>query len=582
MRKITPLVAAGAMLALGLSACGGGGGGGGTSNPPSSFNAALNAVVNPSTAKGGIVRLANAGDWDSPDPGNTYYAYTWNFARLYARTLVMFKPSPGADSTKLVPDLATNLGEPSKDLKTWTYHLRPGVKFEDGTPVTSKDVKYAVERSIDSTTFPNSPTYFHDYLDLQGYTGPYQDKTPDKLGLKAVETPNDSTIIFHLAKPFSEFDYFAQLPNTSPVPQAKDTGAKYQSHVVATGPYMFKDYTPGKSLDLVKNPNWDPSTDPNRKQLADGYNVQLNANPNDVDKRLLNGTLDVDILGTGVQPATQGQILSNPKLKQYADSSVTTRLWFTAISASVAPFDNIHCRKAVQYATDKTAMQTAYGGPITGGDIATTLLPPTIPGYQKFDDYPVGADGHGDLTKAKEELTLCGKPAGFKTVISARAERPKEVGAAVALQQGLAKIGITAEIRKFPQSDYAKLYAGNPAYVKKNGLGIMMYGWGVDWNDGFGDLSQIVDSRVIRPAGNTNFGVKDPKVDALIDKAVATTDATARDAIWGQVDKQVMDDAYYIPFLNAKGLYYRPPNLKNVWVNPAYNGEYDYLSLSAK
>jgi peptide/nickel transport system substrate-binding protein len=579
MRKITPLVAAGAVLALALAACGGGSS---SSNPSSSYNAALTGIVNPSTAAGGTVRMADTGEPDNVDPGDTYYAYTWNFDRLYARTLVMFGTTP-ATATKLVPDMATGLGTPSADLKTWTYHLRPGIKFEDGTPVTSKDVKYAVERSLDSTVFPNGPTYFAQYLDTKGYTSVYKDKTPDKMGLTAIETPNDLTIVFHTAKPFAEFDYFAQLPQTAPVPQAHDTGANYKTHVYSTGPYMFDgNYTQGKSFALKKNPNWSASTDPNRKQLANRFEVQVDASSNDIDNRLLAGTLGVDEEGTGVLPATQAKILTTPKLKQYADSAPTTRLWFTAISASVAPFDNIHCRKAVQYATDKTAMQTAYGGPVAG-DIATTMIPPTIPGYKKFDNYPVGADGHGDIAKAKAELALCGKPGGFSTVISARAERPKEVGAALALQQGLEKVGIHTTIKKFPKKDYAALYAGNPTYVKKNGLGILMYGWGVDWNDGFGDLSQIVDSRAIKPGGgNSNFGVVDPKVDALIDKAVTTTDSAARDAIWGQVDQQVMDDAYYIPYLNAKGLYYRPPSLQNVWVNPAYNGQYDYVSLSAK
>lgn len=590
MRKRTPLFGVvSAAMALALAACGGGGGGGGGGNktPSSSFNAAVSSAVNPSTAKGGTLRFANSGDWDNVDPGDTYYAYSWNFVRLYARTLVMFKPQPGAAATTLVPDLATGLGEHSADFKTWTYHLRPGVKFEDGTPVTSKDVKYAVERSVDSTTFPNGPTYFHDYLDLQGYTSPYKDSTPNKLGLKAIDTPDDSTIVFHTKAPFSEFDYFAQLPQTAPVPMAKDQGpnggANYKTHVVSTGPYMFDgNYTPGKDFALKRNPAWDPSTDSNRKQLPDRIEVQISANANDIDSRLLNGTLSVDITGTGVQPASQAKILGNPAQKQYSDSSPTSRLWFTAISASVPPFDNIHCRKAVQYAADKTAMQTAYGGPVTGGDIATTMLPPIIPGYQKFDDYPVGADGHGDLAMAKQELAACGKPGGFHTIITARAERPKEVGAALALQQGLAKIGVTTEIKKFPQKDYLTLYSGNPAYVKRNGLGIIMYGWGADWPDGFGYLAQIVDSRAIHAAGNANLGVVDPKVDALIDKAVQTADPNARNQIWGQIDKQVMDDAFYIPFLDAKGLLYRPPTLKNVWVNPAFNGQYDYLSLGAK
>ena len=99
------------------------------------------------------------------------------------------------------------------------------------------------------------------------------------------------------------------------------------------------------------------------------------------------------------------------------------------------------------------------------------------------------------------------------------------------MQQGLQKVGIKAEIKKYPQGDYFKLYAGKPDYVKKNDLGLISMSWGADWVEGFGYLSQIVDSRVIRDAGNTNLGVTDPEVDKLLDKANTTADDTARGAI---------------------------------------------------
>jgi peptide/nickel transport system substrate-binding protein len=568
-----------AVAALVLAACGGGnvassggsggGGGGGAAD--------ANGVHNPSTEKGGTLRFANSGDWDSLDPADTYYAYSWDFIRLYGRSLVMFKSAPGKDGATLVPDLAESLGKSSDNAKTWTYTLRKGVKFEDGTPVTSKDVKYAVERSLDKTTFPNGPTYFNDFLDLQGYTTPYEDPSPDKLGLKAIETPDDQTIVFKLKSPFSGFDYFAQLPSTIPVPAAKDTGSKYKEHVVSTGPYMFDTNELGKSFTLKRNPNWDPATDPNRPALPDRYEVTLNVNADDVDNRLQSGDLDVSIEGTGVQPAAQGKILADPALKANTDSAVVARLWYTAINGDVAPLDNIECRKAVLYAVDKTGYQRAYGG-ATGGDIATNLLPPVIPGAQSFDTYAT-PNNQGDLDKAKQALQACGQPNGFKTSISYRAERPKEKATAESLQQSLARAGIQADLKPYPLADYLKLYAGKPDFAKSNGLGLMVYGWGADWPDGYGFLAQIVDSRVIRATGgNSNLSVKDPAVDALLDKALTTTDTAAREQIWVDIDKKVMDDAYVLPGIWAKGLLYRPTNLTNVFITDGFQ-MYDYVAL---
>jgi peptide/nickel transport system substrate-binding protein len=581
-QRIMAAVAVASALAVGLTACGGGsgssssGGGGGTA-----YNAAIGKVFNPSDTKGGTLRMANSGDWDSLDPADMYYGYEWNFARLTGRGLVMFASAPGQAGTKLVPDLAQSLGQSSDGGKTWTYKLRSGVKFEDGSTVTSKDVKYAVERSLDKTVFPDGPTYFNDFLDLNGYTSPYNDPSPDKLGLKAIETPDDSTIVFHLKTPFSGFDYFAALPSTMPVQVAKDTGADYKKHVVSTGPYKFEENNLSKNFTLVRNDQWDQSTDPNRKPLPDKITVQLNVNADDIDSRLLAGDLDVDIAGTGVQAAAQGKILANPQQKQNADNPVSDRLWYAAINGDVAPLDNIHCRNAIEYAADKKSYQAAYGGPTSGGDIATHLLPPPTQGSENFDPFP-SPDNAGDVNKAKQELQACGQPNGFSTNISYRAERPKEKNAAEALQQSLSKVGIKLTIKPFPQGDYFKLYAGKPDYAKNNGLGIMLTGWQGDWTDGFGFLKQIVDSRVIHASGgNTNLTVKDPAVDALIDKATTTADTDARNKAWVDVDKKVMSDAYILPGIFAKSLLYRPSTLTNVFVNDAY-GMYDYLALGVK
>src|SRR5215212_1620294 len=270
--RTSAAIALAAAASIGLAACGGGGSTSTTSNSSSGagatagYNAAVDKVFNPSDTKGGTLRFAYSDDWDSTDPGDTYYASAWTFVRYYGRALVMFKPAPGKEGLEIVPDLAESLGKSSSDAKTWTYTLRQGVKFEDGTPITSKDVKYAVARSLDKEVLVNGPTYFNDFLDLKGYPGPF--KAKDKAaGLTAIETPDDRTIVFHLKRPFAGFDYFAQLPQTMPVPAAKDTGTQYKKHPLSSGPYKFETYAPGKSLTLVRNTNWDPATDPNRKAL---------------------------------------------------------------------------------------------------------------------------------------------------------------------------------------------------------------------------------------------------------------------------------------------------------------------------
>jgi peptide/nickel transport system substrate-binding protein len=584
-KKKFRLAAAGAAAAFGLAACGGNGGGGGGQTPAAStagYNAGLNAVVRPASSTGGTVVFDNSSVPDSTDPGNTYYANMWNVIRLYGRALVTYKSVPGSGGNQIVPDLATSLGQVSDNGLTWTYHLKPNIKFEDGTAVTSKDVKYAVERTYAKDVLPNGPGYFSLLVKDPNYPGPYKDKTPDKLGLTGVTTPNSTTIVFHLVKPFADFDYVAALPQTVPVPPDKDTGANYQLHPISTGPYKFQSYQPDKQFTLVQNPNWDPATDPNRKQLASKFVFNLNVNADTIDNNLIHNFSDLDQAGTGVQAAARGQILSSPSLRENADNALSGFLWFTYINTKVKPLDNVHCRRAVEYAADKTAYQTAYGGPVAGGQIASTMLTPNIVGYQKFDLYEATTKPSGDLAKARQELTACGQPNGFSTNMAFRSDRPKEKATATAEQEALSRVGIKLTLQGYPSGKYFTNFAGVPNFVHQHDLGLAVGGWAPDWPDGYGMLYYVTAGPAIQAAGNTNIAeLDDPAVNNLFTKAVATTDPSARNQIWSQIDHKVMEQAVILPGVYAKSLLYRNPNLTNVFVQQYY-AMYNYSTLGLK
>ncbi|MGW0626868.1 ABC transporter substrate-binding protein [Streptomyces sp. NPDC002758] len=581
-RRVTAAVASVLALSLGAAACGGGGGkddsssgGGGTAKK----DAALDAIVNVSNKKGGSVTLEDSDVPDSLDPGNTYYGFVQNFSRLYARTLVTFKPAAGKDGLTVVPDLAESLGTPSDGAKTWTYKLRSGLKFDDGTPITSKDVKYAVERSnFAPEALSNGPTYFKSYL-IGGdkYKGPYKDKSPD--GLKSIETPDDQTIVFKLNQPFADFDYLATFSQTAPVPAAKDDGAKYVQHIVSSGPYKFESYEEGRSATLVRNTNWDQKTDPVRKALPDKISVKFKVNPVTIDNDLLADKITGDIAGTGVQPQTQPKVLSGKYSKQ-TDNSYAGATSYIALNVHVAPFDNVHCRKAVQWAMDKQSVLDAIGG-TPKGDVATTLLPPSVNGYTKFDTYP--SAGHkGDAAKAKEELKACGKPNGFSTTLTARSDRPAEVAQATAIQNSLKGVGINVDIKQFPSGKYFANFAGVPSYVHAHKLGMLSMAWGADWPTGYGFLDQIINGAAIKPSGGNNLmELNDPKINSALRSAIANTDSAARTKAWGDIDKMVLDNASVVPLVYRKNLLVRPTSATNVTVTQAYLGMYDYLLLSS-
>ena len=585
-RRKTLVVATCAVLAgLGLAACSSGssspssGSTTGSSSSPS-FNAALNGIVNPSTHKGGTLTFAMSSTPDSFDPGNTYYDWTWNISRLWATPLVTYTSAPGSAGLQLTPGIATSLGTPSANGLVWTYHLKQGLKFEDGTPVTSADVKYAVERTYDRSVLANGPTYFPVLLADPTYPGPYKDRSKNIMGLTSITTPDAYTIQFHLQHPFPDFNYVAAIPQTAPVPPDKDTGSNYQLHPISTGPYMFQSYSLNTGATLVDNPNWTQNEDPQARQLASKVVIKLNQNANAIDSSLIAGDFDIDAAGTGVQAAARAKILSSPSLMKNSDDALSGFLWFAYLNTKVAPLNNVACRQAIEYAANKTDQQTAYGGPYAGGAIASTVMPPNIIGYKSYDLYNALTQPSGDLTAAKTALTACGHPTGFTTGLAYRSDRPKEVQAAQSLQAALARVGITVQLHGYPSGTYYTDFAGSPNYVHQHDLGIDMGGWAADWPDGYGFLDEISNGNAIAPSGNTNIEeLNDPAVNNMFSQAAsATITPTQETAIWPKIDMQIMKDAGILPEVYAKSLLYRNPAVTNVYVQDYY-GMYNYAVL---
>ncbi|GAA4818718.1 ABC transporter substrate-binding protein [Streptomyces ziwulingensis] len=582
------IMAAAAVVAalLTTAACGGGDSdNGGSKNGAAGFDAANNKVAQASLAKkGGELKFASTSDADSWDTTRGYYGFMWNFSRYYSRQLVTNKTEPGKAGAEVTPDLATSVAEVSDDGKTYTYKLREGVTWEDGKPITSKDVKYGIERVWAQDVLSGGPTYLKEVLDPKDeYKGPYKDKAKDKLGLKAIETPDDTTIVFKLPKANSDFEEMLALTSASPVRQDKDTKSKYSLHPFSSGPYKFQSYTPGKNLVLVRNPEWKQASDPVRKAYPDKISIKFFTNANDLDARLIAGDYDVDLAQTGLSP--QGRTTALKQHKENLDNPVSGYIRYAAFAQNVAPFDNEACRKALIYGADHVSLQTARGGPVAGGDIGTNMLPPSVPGAegQKYDPYEIaGANKSGNATKAKEELKACGKPNGFKTNIAVRNNKPVEIATAESLQASLKKIGVDAEIEQYDGAQYASII-GAPANVAKKKYGIIIMGWGPDFPSVQGYGLPLWHSDYILESGNNNFSlIKDKEIDGLFDDYLTTLDDAGKAKVATEINHKVMDGAYYLPFTFEKFINWRSSRLANVYTTDGYSGMYDFVNLGLK
>jgi peptide/nickel transport system substrate-binding protein len=596
MRKKQLIAYAAMASAIGLAAaaCGsstttasGGSGGSGSGGGVSGFGAALTGIVNPSTATGGALVYDQQAQLDSADPGNTYEGANWDFLRLYDRTMLSYKP--GSSTVTLEGDLATGLGQHNADSTVWTYTIQPNATFSNGTPITTADIKYAIERANWGTTLTQGPTYFHALIqDNTHYQGPYTDPTG---GVSGISTPNATTIVFTLNQPFADFNYLMTLPQTAPVLQSTDTGSgggtAYQQHMLTSGQYKISTYTVGKQMVLVPNTSFVAASDPNglHKVYASSITVNFGVNQDTIDQNLLHGQAQLDTGGVGVNPAAQGQILANPTYKANSDSVPDGFQMYLSLNVTSSPFSNIDCRKSIEWAINKASVVTATGGTIGGGTVATNVLPPNNSGFVQSSAYSTPGN-EGSLSEAKTEFAACKSALGsaftpsFALATYTSDSYPKALKAADVIQQNLDAVGYNVAINTYPLQSFnstsapATSTSANAAHI-----GMTMTIWGADFPTGYGYMQDILTSAGISSSGGYNTTYWDsPVFDGDLRTALSASTPAASKAAYAAADAYALAQAVVVPLVNNSTLMYRPPTDTNVTVDPAY-GMYDYTQI---
>ncbi|MGW0768937.1 ABC transporter substrate-binding protein [Streptomyces sp. NPDC002676] len=526
-----------------------------------------------SASKGGTLHVLSSLDLEHLDPARNYVTSSEDVGRLVYRTLTTYAAAPGPAGGKIVPDLATDTGRPSDGARTWTFTLKAGVKFEDGRPITSRDIKYGVERSF-AAELPEGPPYARMWLaGARSYKGPYKDKH----GLASIETPDDRTIVFKLDRPVADFGSAVSLPIFAPVPQDKDTGVRYDSRPFSSGPYKIGTFEPKKRLTLVRNTHWSPATDMVRKGRPDKIVIDLNLDPAVVDQRLIAAQgQDADAVAfEPVGPASVGPALSNPAVRKrlVTGESINTR--YLSINTRHKPLNDVRVRQAIAYALDKAALRTARGGPIAG-QLATTLLPPSLPGSVPDDPYP-SPDGKGDPAKAKALLAQAGHASGLTLTL----DTPATAGGQAqgeAVQASLAEAGIKVKINAISSSAFYST-VGNTAQEHD----LVIDGWTPDWPGASTYLPLVFDGRLITSEGNNNHAQYDSaKVNARIDAIARMKDPAAAATAYGRLAEQIMRDAPVVPFLWDKAAVLTGPHVTGAYGHIAYVGRLDLVSLGLR
>ncbi|MYM20813.1 ABC transporter substrate-binding protein [Brevibacterium sp. 5221] len=486
---------------------------------------------------------------------------------LVERRLTTWKIEPGAEP-QVVPDMAQDTGKASDGGKTWTFRLKDGLKFEDGTAIRAADVKYGIERSFAPEL--SGGLSYHKALLAGGkdYSGPYKGKE-----LASIETPDDATLVFHLSSAYGDFPWIASMPAFSAVPKAKDDPQKYADKPVATGPYRVKSNASGSSSVLERNPEWSADTDEVRTAGPDSITFQLGQDPTVAAQSIVADSGDAaNSFTADFVPAAQlAQVQQNSAAKSRLVTSGDGALAYLAMNVESKGLDNPTVRKAFEYAVDKNAFRVAAGGEIAG-DFASTLITPGIPGRQDYNDYQ--APESGDVDKAKALLKDSGQSLGTLTMLTKNDST--SVSQAEAIQQGLQRAGIKVKI-KAEDSDSlaADATTGKPDYD------LYLGSWQPDFPSANGNIQPLFDSSQIG-GGNYNISrYSNKEVDGLIAQATEEVDQSKAQELWAKADRRIMQDAPVVPLIYTKNSFLHGSNVENFAIGsfPAYP---NYLKASLK
>ncbi|GAA5153181.1 ABC transporter substrate-binding protein [Nocardioides marinquilinus] len=572
MRLRKPIIAVTVISAFALAACGGGDGdgnddggdgGSGSSAEPSDETSqkvdraneggntgngqdptAKGPVELEGATEGGTVKVISAAGLNTMDPSEAYYQNTTSILTgLVTRSLTQYKYDAEEDTMILVPDLATDLGTPSEDFKTWTFELQEGLKYEDGSPIKAEDFIYSAARSMDRTQFPEGPAFSNDYfVGGDTYEGPYTGNGLD--GFSAV-TVKGNVITYKMRTPFPDLPYWLSFAAMGPIPEAKASDpAAYALKPLASGPYKFDEYTPEKSLTLVRNDQWDPNSDAARTQYPDGYEFNFQTASEKIDELLLSDN------GDAQTTMTYDDVLAN-NFKAFNDSGRLEIGGFPLTSYWAPDYRKItdlKVRQALAYAYPYDDAYLAAG--LIKGVTAIPgqgLLPPGTPGRVDFEAIEGYETGTTDTDKARALLEEAGA-VGYEIKWPYAKDDQQAVATKDTIVASLEKAGFKASPVPSTVADVSTVRADPDADIN-----VRPAGWIADWPSGATWFPPLLQSTNLKAEGvGSNYSVfSEQAVDDKIQEILESPIEEQPDA-WGALDEEVMT-TYFPLFVTRYG-----------------------------
>jgi peptide/nickel transport system substrate-binding protein len=463
---------------------------------------------------------------DYLDPGLAYTVQGWSIMLPTYLGLLTYKLEGGPEGATLIPALAEDLPEVSDDGLNYKFTLREGLKYSDGKTVKASDFKATIKRLY----LVDSPGVGF-FTGIQGAEQFAETKKGDIPGI----VTNDSarTIEIKLTKPQGDFSHVLATMFASVVPAGTPNKDQSTVGIPSTGPYMIQNYTPNRSVTLVRNPQWKGI-----EGIPDGNPDKMTFDVIEDDsaalQSVIDGTNDYNFHPIPVDRLGEVQNNYGEQLKLYTPANT----YYYFVNTRLAPFNKKEVRQALSYAVDRQAVVRLYGGLATPTE---NVLPPTYPQYEKISMYP------HDMAKAKQLVQQAGVAGQSVTVWGNSREtirKPAEY-----LQQVLNQMGFKAKLRIIDPSVYFTTI-GDQKTKAQTGVAnwFQDYPHPLNWFDVLLNGNRITETHN-NNYSNANVKAVNNKIEQLKLEPELTDEVNQQ---WAEVDRMVAENALWVPLVNRQ------------------------------
>lgn len=499
--------------------------------------------------RGGTLRLWFPQDWRSLDPAIGFDGDSIPLQKLLFRGLIDFD----ATGTRLVPDQASDWNI-SPDGKTYTFHLKPGVRFSNGREVEAEDYVFSLERILDPRTGSVGQSY---YMDIAGAKEFTEGRATHVTGLSA---PDRRTLVIQLAKPSFTFRYMLTMMFASALPRdvLRQQGANFRPHLIGSGPYEVRHWRRDVRWRFERNPHYSGT-----EGWVDSVDVQFGG---DVSLRVMmveRGEID----RTKADAVSALRYARDPRLRSSLHWVTSVNTGYLFLNTEVKPFDDPRVRRAMNHAIDKRRLMKLAGGLAVAADsVVPPSMPWTNPGLPTYEYSP---------EKARALLREAGLPNGFKTGLWFINARAIDRRLAEGMQQELRAVGIEVQLEGINQSAF-EVKARSRRQVA---CGI--WSWSQDYPDPSNFLDVLLNGDRITDQDCNNLAFySNPEVNRRLALAGDSFDPETRLRLFREAESLVMQDAPWVPLYHQQDPIIRHPRLRGDVPHPVYLWRYENMWLA--